>query len=117
MQFMLLIYSNPADRPQPGTPEFGALMQGYAGLGRKLREDGAHLSGDALKPVETARTLRGTGAGRVTMDGPFAETREHLGGYYLIDVPDMETALGYAAMIPTLAHGAVEVRELAGFGL
>lgn len=117
MQYMLLIYSNPDNRPKPGTPEFAALMQGYAELGQALRKDGAHIAGDALTGADKARTLRGK-AGRVEMmDGPFAETREHLGGYYLIDVPDFETAAAYARRIPTLRHGAVEIRPVAGFNL
>lgn len=117
MQALLLIYSDPAVRPNYGTPEFDQMMQGYASLGAQLRADGAYLSGDALKGSETAKTVRGRGAKSMVMDGPFAETREHLGGYYLIDVPDMTTALRYAAMVPTADHGVVEVRELAGVRL
>lgn len=117
MQYMILIYSNPADRPKFDTPEFHALMQDYAQLGIDLRAAGAHISGDALLGVETARTLRGRGAEAVVMDGPFAETREHLGGYYLIEAPDMEAALTWARRIPTAAHGAVEVRQLMNVGL
>ena len=117
MQYMLLIYSNPADRPKPGTPELGALMQGYADLGRALRADGAYVLGDALTGVDTARTLRGKGTGTEVMDGPFAETREHLGGFYIIEVPDFAAAAAYAARIPTVHHGAVEIRPLAGFNL
>ena len=112
MQYMLLIYSDPALNPAPGTAEFGALMAGYGALNQRLRADGVFVSGDALKPVQTATSLRLRADKVETMDGPFAETREHLGGYYLIDVPDLDAALRYAALIPTARHGTVEIRPV-----
>ncbi len=62
--------------------------------------------------METATSLRLRGGRVETMDGPFAETREHLGGYYIVDVPDLDAALRYAAMIPAAKYGTVEVRPL-----
>ena len=70
---------------------------------------GAH---DALMPVETATCVRIRGGKTETMDGPFAETKEQLGGYYLLDCPDLDTALKYAAMIPVAEHGTIEVRPV-----
>lgn len=112
MQYMLLIYSDPATGPAPGSPEFGTMMAGYSALNERLKADGAWVTGDALQVVQTATCLRLRGGKVDTMDGPFAETKEHLGGYYLIEVPDLDAALRYAAMIPTATHGTVEVRPL-----
>ena len=112
MQYMLLIYSDPAREPAYGTPEFGAMMGGYMALNELMKADGTLRGGEALKGVETATSLR-IKAGRVeTMDGPFAETREHLGGYYIVEVPDLDAALKYAAMIPSASFGTVEVRPM-----
>lgn len=112
MKYMLLIFSDPAAEPAFGTPEFGQMMAGYAALNARLRADGIDFSGDGLQGVETATTLRLRDGKVDTMDGPFAETRETLGGYYVIDVPDLDVALRYAAMIPTAAYGSVEVRPV-----
>jgi hypothetical protein len=115
MNYMILIYGDPTREPAYGTPEFDEMMGGYTILNRKMQADGVIRSGDGLQGVNTAKSLRIT-AGKVeTMDGPFAETREHLGGYYIIDVPDMETALTYAALVPAAKHGTVEVRPVMNF--
>ncbi|MCU0729514.1 MAG: YciI family protein [Sphingopyxis sp.] len=112
MQYMLLIYNDPAKEPAYGTPEFEAMMGGFFAANDKMKEDGVLLSGEGLQGVETATSLR-IRAGQVeTMDGPFAETRETLGGYYVIDVPDLDAALRYAALIPSATFGTVEVRPL-----
>jgi hypothetical protein len=112
MQYMLLIYSDPATDPVYGTPDFEAMMGGYFALNERLKADGAWVAGEALQGVQTATCLRLRGGKVETMDGPFAETKEHLGGYYLIEVADLDAALRYAAMIPTASHGTVEVRPL-----
>lgn len=112
MQFVCLIYSAPNSGPQPGTPEFGAYMKGYGDFTEKVRKDGKFVAGDALQGVETATTVS-MRAGKVeTMDGPFAETKEQLGGYYLLDCTDMDEAVKYAAQIPTATHGRIEVRPV-----
>ena len=116
MQYMALIYADPAAQPQYGTPEFQAMMQGYFAVTEKLKADGVFVAGDGLQGVTTATSLRLRSGKVETMDGPFAETKEHLGGYYLIDVPDLDAALRYAAMIPTAAHGTVELRPVMIYG-
>jgi hypothetical protein len=113
---MLLIYSDPATDPVYGTPDFDAMMGGYFALNERLKADGAWVAGEALQGVQTATCLRLRGGKVETMDGPFAETKEHLGGYYLIEVADLDAALRYAAMIPTATHGTVEVRPLVVWG-
>ncbi len=112
MQYMLLIYSNPALEPTYGTPEFEAMMGGYFALSRQMKADGAFVAGDALQEVTTATSVRVRAGKTEMMDGPFAETKEHLGGYYLIDVPDLDAALRYAAQVPSAAYGTVEVRPV-----
>jgi hypothetical protein len=112
MKYMLLIYSDPAREPAYGTPEFGEMMAGYFGANQQMKADGVLCEGEGLQGVQTATSLRIKGGKTETMDGPFAETREHLGGYYVVDVPDVESALKYAALIPSAHFGTIEVRPL-----
>lgn len=115
MQYMLLIYTDPAREPRYGTPEFARLIEGYNALTERMRADGVMRGGDGLHGPETATSVR-VKDGRVeTMDGPFATTKEYFGGYYAIDVPDLDAALRYAAMIPSAAWGTVEVRAVRTF--
>jgi hypothetical protein len=112
MQYMLLIYSDPAREPGYGTPEFEAMMKGFFELNEVMKADGTLRGGEGLQGVETATSVRVKGGKVETMDGPFAETREHLGGYYIVDVPDLDAALRYAAMVPSAQFGTIEVRPL-----
>lgn len=112
MKYLLTLYADPAAEPQPGTAEFDAMMAEYFGLAEKMKGVATFLAGEGLQPVETATTLRKR-AGRVeTMDGPFAETREHLGGFYLIEAADLDAALRFAAEVPAARYGSVEVRPV-----
>jgi hypothetical protein len=112
MKYMLLIYGDPALEPAFGTPEFATMMAGFSALSDRMNTDGVLLGGEGLQGVETATSLRVRGGKVETMDGPFATTREHLGGYYIVDVPDLDAALAYAAMVPAAVWGTVEVRPL-----
>jgi hypothetical protein len=112
MQYIALIYSDPSREPQPGTPAFDEMLKGYFALNETLKSAGVLVGGDALKGVETATSLRVVGGKVETMDGPFAETKELLGGYYLLEVPDLDTAMKYAAMIPSAAYGTIELRPV-----
>jgi hypothetical protein len=112
MKYMLLIYNDPTREPAYGTPEFEAMMGGFFTLNETMNRDGVLLSGEGLKGIETATSLRIRSGKVETMDGPFAETKEHLGGYYVIDVPDLDAALRYAAEIPSAGFGTIEVRPL-----
>lgn len=112
MKYMLLIYNDPKSQPAYGTPEFEAMMTGFFALNERMKADGVLIDGEGLQGIETATSLR-IKAGKVeTMDGPFAETREHLGGYYVIDVSDLDAALKYAALVPSANFGTIEVRPL-----
>ena len=112
MKYMALIYADPATEPRHGTPEFQTMLQAYGALTATLKAAGAWVAGDALQSVETATSVRLRGGKTETMDGPFAETKERLGGFYIMECADLDAALHYAAMIPTASHGTVEVRPL-----
>ena len=114
MKYMCLIYSPPMDQPepQPGTPEFAAMMEPWNKANQAFIDAGVMVGGDALMPVETATTVRVRGGKTETMDGPFAETKEQLGGYYLLDCKDLDEALHFAAMIPVHEGGSAEVRPV-----
>jgi hypothetical protein len=107
MQYLLLIYSN--EQTTPSSPE---IMQEYMGLGADLRAKGQYLSADRLQDVATATTVRVKDGKTITTDGPFAETREQLGGYYLVEAKDLDEAVGIAARIPAARWGSVEVRPI-----
>jgi hypothetical protein len=112
MQYLLLIYRNEAelgrmtaDDRQKMTAEYGAFTQ-------SIIQSGHFKAGDGLQPTTTATTVRVRDGKTLTTDGPFAETREQLGGYYLIDAKDLDTALGIAARIPGAKTGSIEVRPI-----
>lgn len=112
MKYMLLIYGDPNKDPIYGTPEFDEMMSGFAEASETMKNDGVLCDGEGLQGTETSTTLRIRSGKVETMDGPFAETREHLGGYYVVDVPDFDAALKYAALIPVAKYGSIEVRPL-----
>lgn len=115
MQYMILIYGEDDIGPQYGTSEFEPYMQAYVDVDKTFRADGVFVAGEALQGVETATSLRARDGKVETMDGPFAETKERLGGFYILDCKDLDEALKYAAMIPTAEHGTVEVRPVMHF--
>ncbi len=110
MQYLCLIYANEGVEPAPGTPEFDALIGEYMAFSERVTKDGVFVAGEALQPVAMATTVTNENGKTETMDGPFAETKEQLGGFYLLDCKDLDEALKYAAMIPSTKHGRVEVR-------
>jgi hypothetical protein len=112
-QYLLLIYS-PADmRPSP--EEMAAEMPKWNAYTQELIASGAMVGGNALERIDTATTVRVRDGETLISDGPFAETKEALGGYYLIDVPDLDAALGWAAKIPNVGYGSIEVRPIVVF--
>lgn len=115
MQYLCLIYSTEGTGPQPGSPEFGEFIGAYMAFGEKMKKDGKFVAGDALQPVATATTVSVRDGKTQTMDGPFAETKEQLGGYYLLECKDLDDALACAAMIPSARHGRIEVRPVMVF--
>lgn len=115
MQYMLLIYADPAKEPAYGTPEFQQMMAGFMALNERMKADGVLRGGEALQGVHAATSLRIKNGKVETMDGPFAETREHLGGYYIVEVPDLDAALKYAALVPSATFGTIEVRPMMNY--
>lgn len=111
-KYMLLLYSAEGTGPTPGTPEFMASMQDWFAYTEALTEAGALVGGDPLQGIETATSIQVRDGQTLTTDGPFAETKEILGGYYLIDVANLDDALEWAVKCPMSAYGTVEVRPL-----
>jgi hypothetical protein len=114
MRYLLLIYGEEQTR-ELSQEESDASMAEWWAYSEALRASGVHLGGEALQPSQTATTVRLKDSERVVTDGPFAETREVLGGYYLIDVPDLDSALDWAAKCPGAKYGSMEVRPIMEF--
>jgi hypothetical protein len=115
MQYLLLIYESEAGRGDVKPEEMDAIIAEYGAFTASIKASGNHLGGEALAPVSTATTVR-VRDGKPTMtDGPFAETKEQLGGYYLVEAKDLDEALAIAARIPAARSGSVEVRPLMKF--
>ena len=117
MQYMLLIYDAEQQWAALGEEERGKIFQEYGAYTRDLRESGAFVAGDALQPTSTSTTVEYRDGKTLTTDGPFAETKEQLGGYYLVDVESIDEAIEWAAKIPSARHfGKVEVRPILQVG-
>jgi len=114
MKYALLIYG-PTNGEGPSPEEREAELPKWFQYTEALMSSGAHLGGEALQPTEAATTVRERDGQRLVTDGPFAETKEILGGFYLIDVPDIDAALEWAAKIPNVGYGSVEVRPVVEF--
>lgn len=110
MQYMLLIYEDEAAFAEPSTMQ--TAVAAHMRLAAEMREKGVWLAGAGLCPTETATTVRRTGDARTVHDGPFPETREHLGGFYMIEVSDLDAALTWARRVPVTDGGGIEIRPL-----
>ena len=110
MRYLLLIHEPESGQPAAGTPEWEAWMGEYKAFGEELTRRGIPFGGAALDTTDTATSVRIRGDERLITDGPFAETKEQFNGFYSIDVPDLDTAIEVAAMIPGARTGTVEVR-------
>jgi len=112
MQYLLMIYRNEAEQNAMSAAEVQKMTAEYETFTQSLIQSGNFKGADRLQPVTTATTVRVREGKTLTTDGPFAETREQLGGYYLIEAKDLDTAIGIAARIPTARAGSVEVRPI-----
>jgi hypothetical protein len=113
---MLLIYDPESAWESMPEAERNELFGEYMAFTESIRESGHLLAGDPLEPTATATTIRVRGGKAVTSDGPFAETREQLGGYYIVEARDLDEALGLAARVPSARIGCVEVRPIVEMG-
>ena len=113
-EYMLLIYEDGTSAPAPDSPQAMAEFGEYNVFTEDVRKKGQFVSGAPLQTSDTATTVRvnGNGGDPVLSDGPFAETKEWLAGFYVIDCPDLDTATAQAARIPAARHGAIEVRPV-----
>ena len=112
MKYLLLIYENEADFANVSEAEQGKIFQEYMDYTRRIRKSGNHLGGEPLEPTSTATTVRVRNGKTVTTDGPFAETREQLGGFYMVEAKDLDEAIKLAAGIPGARTGSIEVRPI-----
>ena len=112
-QYMLLIYSPTEGGPPP--EELQAEFPRWMEYTQALQDAGVMVAGDALQGADTATTVRVRDGETVITDGPFAETKELLGGYYILDVPDLDAALRWAAKLPNVGYGSAEVRPVMVF--
>jgi hypothetical protein len=112
MQYLLLIYHSEADWAKITDAEREPIYGEYRQLREQLSRTGQYLGGSQLKPTGMATTVRVRDGKRVVTDGPFAETREQLGGYFLIDANDLDEAIAIAGRIPAARDGSIEVRPL-----
>jgi hypothetical protein len=112
MRYMLLIYESEANFAKMTAEEGGKIMGEYMAFTEDIRRGGQYVAGAPLQPTATATTVRVSNGKALTTDGPFAETREQLGGYYLIEAKDLNEAIALAARIPAARTGSIEVRPV-----
>jgi hypothetical protein len=112
VQYLLMIYANEQETQALGPAKLGAMHGDYVEFTKSIVQAGQFKAADRLRPVSTASTVRVRNGKVLVTDGPFAETREQLGGYYLIEGKNLDEALAVAARIPSAKHGSIEVRPI-----
>jgi hypothetical protein len=112
MKYLLTIYADESGWNDASAEESAQMMAAYEALDSEMKAAGVLRGGEGLQPTTTATTVRVRDGERLLTDGPFAETREQLGGYYLVDCANLDEAVGWAAKIPGAASGCVEVRPV-----
>lgn len=112
MKYALLIYTNEAEHPADDSPEAMEVFQGYMSFTQDITNEGVNLGGEALTPAATATSVRVRDGEVQLTDGPFAETKEQLGGFYLVEATDLDHATEIASRIPGAKFGTIEVRPI-----
>jgi hypothetical protein len=112
VQYLLLIYGDEAARTDMPDDEAQEMITAYGAFTESIKESGNYLGGNALQPTSTATSVRVRSDEHLVTDGPFAETKEQLGGYYLVEASDADEAIALAARIPGARRGTVEVRPV-----
>ncbi|MDQ1402395.1 MAG: hypothetical protein QOG03_711 [Actinomycetota bacterium] len=116
MRYMFLIYGEEPSTDAPPNPEdFQGVMDAYNNFTKEVADAGVLLAGDALNGIATATTVQVRDGKTLTTDGPFAETKETLGGFYMIECKDLDDAIAWAAKLPGSWHGKVEIRPVMEF--
>ena len=115
MKYLCLIYDDEKKLAAMGKQDMDAMMGNYASFTQSIKGSGHYLGGEALQPITSATTIRERNGKMSTTDGPFAETKEQLGGFYLIDASDLNDALRVASRIPSVKTGSIEVRPIMDF--
>jgi hypothetical protein len=112
MKYLLLIYESEASFAGLSEADKGKIFEEYMDYTKRIRKNGNYIGGEALQPISTATTVRVKNGKTLTTDGPFAETREQLGGFYFVEAKDLDEAIKLAAGIPASRTGSVEVRPI-----
>jgi hypothetical protein len=112
MKYMLLIYSNEGEWQTAPKAEIDQRMAAYRAYSEALAQAGVMVAGERLHPASSATTVRVSGGKTNVLNGPYAETREQLGGFYMIDVPDLDAALSWASRCPGASYGSVGVHPV-----
>ncbi len=112
MKYLLLIYGNEQTMLAASKETAGQILAAYGAYSEAVKKAGIHLGSNRLRPTNSASTVRVSDGKTQVLDGPYAETKEQLGGYYMIEVPDLDAALAWAARCPAASHGTVEVRPV-----
>jgi hypothetical protein len=115
MKYLCLIYNQEKNLAALSKEQWDSLKEEYFAYGGSIKESGHYLGGNSLQPTGTAKTVRVRGGKVSATDGPFAETNEQLGGYYLIEADSLDEAIGWASKIPGARHGSIEVRPVMVF--
>jgi hypothetical protein len=116
MQYLLLIYDSEAEWMKMSQAEQGKMYGEYMEFTSDIKAKGNHLAGHQLQPISTATTVRVRNGKRLTTDGPFAETKEQLGGFYMIEAKNLDEAIEIASRIPSARVGSIEVRPIVVHG-
>lgn len=112
MKYMLMIFSNEKAEQSATDADNQAIMAAYGAYSQALVQAGAMQAGERLQPTSTATTVRVSNGRTEVLDGPYADTKEQMGGYYLIEAKDLDEALSWAARCPGASHGTIEVRPI-----
>jgi hypothetical protein len=112
MEYLLLIYSNESAMQKAPKEATAQMHNAYVAYTEAMQKAGVMVGGNRLRPATEATTVRSPNGKKSVLNGPFAETKEQLGGYYLIEAPDLDAALAWAARCPGAQHGSIEVRPV-----
>jgi len=113
MRYLLMIHSDESGMAHMTQGDIGMMIAAYGAYTQAMKSAGVMLSGDRLERASTATTVRVKDGKTAVLNGPYAEVKEQLGGYYIIEAPDLDAAIAWAAKCPGAQHGAIEVRPIA----